>query len=188
LKAINTALKQHDFVAAAFEFDRLNEPWMLRYRQKHQVDGLQQYTTPPYLPHAGGGSLAIKRHLFDRVSGFDPSYRNLQDTDFCWKVQRLGVPLTFVPEAVVHVRFRTSLDGLFNQAMAYGEYNVKLYSKYHRLDMPELDWRHGMRGWKRTLRRIKCLRYREKRPNYLFGLGWRLGRLKGCLKYRTTAL
>lgn len=188
LAAMGNALQQHDFVAGPFDFERLNEPWMLRYRPNPQGKGLQCYKKPPYLPHAGGGSIAIKRHLFDRVGGFDKTFRNLQDTDFCWKVQHLGVDLVFIPEAVVHVRLRDTVQGLFKQAVAYGEYNVKLYAKYHPIDMPELPWQEGARAWRQTLRGLKRLHTPEMRPQIIKNLGWRLGRLKGCIKYRTTAL
>jgi GT2 family glycosyltransferase len=186
--AMGDALKQHDFIAARFDFEKLNAPWTVKYRPNSQSKGIQQYNNPPYLPHAGGGSLGVKRFLFERVGGFDDAFPALHDTDFCWKVQRLGVPLVFVPEAVLHVRLRDTLDGLFKQAMVYGEYNVKLYAKYHRIDMPKLSWRKGARAWKRIMKGLPRLRHPELRPQVLRGLGWRLGRLKGCIKYRTTAL
>lgn len=186
--AMGEALKRHDFVAARFDFEKLNPPWTVKYRPNPQNKGIQQYNNPPYLPHAGGGSLGVKRHIFERAGGFDDAFPALHDTDFCWKVQRLGVPLVFVPEAVLHVRLRDTLDGLFKQAMAYGEFNVKLYAKYHRLDMPKLSWRPGARSWKRILRGLPRWRHPELRPQVVRGLGWRLGRFKGCIKYRTTAL
>lgn len=186
--AFGEALKEHDFVAGRFDYHKLNNPWTLRYRPNPQENGLQEYNTPPYLPHAGGGCMGVKREVFDRVGGFGEEFYKLQDTDFCWKVQNLGIPLVYVPEAVLHVRLRASLDGLFTQAMYQGEYNVKLYAKYRPLGMPKLPWRPGYYSWKRTIRGLPRLWNPELRPQVLRGLGWRLGRLKGCIKYRTTAL
>ncbi len=188
LAAMGDALEKHDFVAARFDFEKLNPPWTLEYRRNGQKDGLQQYTNPPFLPHAGGGSLGVKRFLFDLVGGFDEDFPALHDTDFCWKAQLAGYKLHFVPDAVMHIRLRDTLGGVFKQASYYGEYNVKLYTRYRSQGMPELSWRPGARQWKRLLRRLPRLRFASERPQIIRSLGWRFGRLKGCIKYRTTAL
>ncbi len=188
LAAMGNALEKYDFVAARFDFEKLNPPWTLKYRPNPQKDGIQKYSYPPFLPHAGGGSLGVKRFLFDLVGGFDEGFPALHDTDFCWKAQLAGYKLHFVPEAVMHIRLRDTLGGLFKQASYYGEYNVKLYSKYRNLGMPELSWRPGLRQWKRLMRRLPRLRHAAERPQILRSLGWRYGRVKGCLKYRTSAL
>jgi GT2 family glycosyltransferase len=188
LAAMARALEKHDLVAARFDFEKLNPSWTLRYRKNQQTTGLQQYTNPPYLPHAGGGSLGVKRWVFDKVGGFDEAFPALHDTDFCWKAQLAGVSLNFVPDAVMHIRLRDTMSGIFRQGSYYGEYNVKLYTRYRKLGMPKLSWLPGARQWKKILRQLPRLRHAEERPLILRQLGWRYGRLKGCLKYHTTAL
>ena len=64
----------------------------------------------------GRSAIAVRRTLFDAVGGMDEELYAFEDVDFCWKVQQdLGVPLTYVPEAVVYYRYRTSLRGVFRQ-------------------------------------------------------------------------
>lgn len=120
LEALHRALAEHPFVAGRFEAERLNSPRALRSRRLDQQTGLQWTSPAVGLPHAGGGNLGIRRSVFLEVGGFDPSVRYLQDTDLCWRVQRAGYPLVFVPDLVVHVRLRSTLRGMYRQGRNYG--------------------------------------------------------------------
>ena len=145
--AMGEALSQYDFVACRLDDEKLNEPWTLKYRRSGQRDGLQKDEYLCYLPHAAGASLGVKRSAYDAVGGFDESILILEDTDFCWKIQLKGVELQFVPEAVVHYRFRHTLDGIYRQARGYGEGHVLLYKKYKSLGSPKLFWKESIKTW-----------------------------------------
>ncbi len=187
LAAMAAALAVHDFVAAACDMEKLNEPWVRATRANTQKTGLQQYHYPPFLPHAGGSTLGVKRALFEAIGGFDQSLQ-LLDTDLCWRLQLAGVHLHFVPEAVVHVRLRTSLRAIFRQALAWGEGNVALYRKYRPLGMPPLGRWAWIPGWWALIRGIALWRTRGGRARWVWQCGWRLGRLRGSLRYRVWAL
>jgi glycosyltransferase involved in cell wall biosynthesis len=120
LAALHRALGEHPFVAGRFDLGRLNSPRAVRSRRLDQQTGLQMSSAAVGLPHAGGGNLGIHRSAFRSVGGFDPSVRYLQDTDLCWRVQRAGYPLVFVPELVVSVRLRSTLRGMYRQGRNYG--------------------------------------------------------------------
>ena len=154
LAAMGEALSRYDFVACRFDIEKLNAPWAYNSRRNPQQDGLQQYQYPPYLPHAGGGSLGVKRSLHEAIGGFDESLPILHDTDYCWRLQLAGTELYFVPDAVLHVRFRDTLGGMYRQARGYAEYNVLLYKRYRPLGMPKLSWQTGVQGWLHLLRRL----------------------------------
>lgn len=188
LAAIAQALERYDFVASRHDFTRLNPPAVLASRHNRQSEGLQPYTAPPYLPHAGGCGLGIKAWLHRAVGGFDESFRSLQDTDYCWRVQLAGHELHFVPEAVVHVRFRSNPSAIYRQALRFGEANVHLYKVYRSRGMPSLSWKHGVSGWLRLVRTLPALRDPQHRGHWIWDLGWRVGRLLGSLRYRTLAL
>jgi glycosyltransferase involved in cell wall biosynthesis len=187
LAAMAAALAVHDFVAAACDMEKLNEPWVRATRANTQKTGLQQYHYPPFLPHAGTSTLGVKRPCFEAVGGFDQSLY-LPDTDLCWRLQLAGVQLHFVPEAVVHVRLRTSLRAIFRQALAWGEGNVALYRKYRPLGMPPLGRWAWIPGWWALIRGLTLWRTRGGRARWLWQFGWRLGRLRGSLRYRVWAL
>jgi len=114
------ALREHAFVAGRFDGERLNSRRVLRSRALPQVDGLQESTLMPGLRAAGAGNLGIRADLFRRVGGFDPGCLYLEDTDLCWRVQLAGVPLTWVPEALLHVRLRGSVWSSARQGFHYG--------------------------------------------------------------------
>jgi glycosyltransferase involved in cell wall biosynthesis len=186
--AMGAALAQHDFVACRIDDEKLNPPLTRRMRGNNQRDGLQPYRYPPYLPHAGGGTLGVKRVHFDAVGGFDEALPYLHDTDFCWKLQRMGVELHFVPNAVLHIRYRETLGSLYRQARNYGEYNVILYTRYRRLGMPALSWKQGVYGWMDVAQRLFHVRDRVSFGSWLWFFGWRLGRVRGSIKHRVVAL
>ncbi len=186
LEAMGEALLGHDFVASRLEFRELAA---LTSDVRHaQEDGLNVYRYPPFLPHAGNGSLGVRRSVHDAVGGFDESMFGLFDTDYCFRVQLMGIPLYYVAETVVHVRSRKTLFGLFKQAQLNGAWNVVLYKRYRSLGMPRLSLRQGIAGWVSLLRGLPDLHDRKFRSEWLWNLGWRTGRLQGSLKHRVLAL
>jgi GT2 family glycosyltransferase len=128
--AMFSALDAHAFVAGRFEAHKLNSAAAIRSRPLQQADGLQDSGIGPRLPHAGAGNMGIHRSVFEEIGGFDAELGCLEDTDFCWRVQLSGVPLVFWPEAVVHVRLRSTLRRMWGQGRAYGAATAELEHRY----------------------------------------------------------
>lgn len=120
LAALAGALERHGFVAGRFEGRLLNGRRALRSRALDQQDGLQRHPLAAGLLHAGAGNMGVRSDLFRSVGGFDPDVPVLEDTDLSWRLQQAGVPLVYVPEAVVHVRLRDTLPAMWSQGVAYG--------------------------------------------------------------------
>lgn len=186
--AMGEALAQYDFVACKREYHKLNEPWALKYRPLSQQTGLQDYQYPPYLPHASSSTLGVKRAIHIAIGGFDETMPQLEDTDYCWRIQLAGTQLHFVPDAVVHYRFRNTLAGLYKQSLLWGEYNVLLYKKYQSQGLPKLSWYSGIISWLRIFKRSPQLLFAEKRARWVWTFAWQIGRLQGSLKYHVWAL
>ena len=186
--AIGNALEQHDFVASRHDFTELNPPSVLATRKNAQDKGLQPYNYPPFLPHAGGCGLGIKREIHNQVGGFNNELVRLQDTDYCWRVQLAGYDLVFIPEATVHVRFQSEAKHIYRQARENGEANVLLYKLYRPKGMPPLDWKEGILAWSRLLQTLPHLASAEKRDRWLWQFGWRYGRLRASFKWNIFAL
>lgn len=132
------ALARHPFVAGRLDSERLNSARTRRSRPVDQDTGLQ-WSSEVGLPHAGAGNLGIHRSAFRQVGGFDPAVRYLQDTDLCWRVQRAGYPLVFVPELVVHVRLRSTLRDMYRQGRNYGASQAALERRYVSATRPGPD-------------------------------------------------
>jgi glycosyltransferase involved in cell wall biosynthesis len=188
LAAIGQALSEHDFVASRFDIDKLNAPWVQKSHANPQRDGLGRYGYPPYLPHAASSGLGVKRSLHEAIGGFDESMHLLEDTDYCWRIQLAGTKLHFVPDAVVHYRYRDTLCGIYRQARGYAEYNVLLYKKYRPLGMPQISRKTGVQAWVRLMRRVARIRSKERLAMWVWHFAWCIGRLQGSVKYRVFAL
>lgn len=188
LTAMGRALEVHEFVACRYDNEKLNPPWVQRTHLNPQKDGLTGYDYPPFLLHAGGGGLGVRREVHEAVDGFDETLPALEDTDYCWRVQLMGYSFHFVPDAVVHIRHRHDLGSIYRQGVSYGKHNVLIYKRYQPLGMPRLGWLPGLLRWaKLILKTPLMLLTREGRARWMWQLGWRVGRIKGCLEYRVMA-
>jgi GT2 family glycosyltransferase len=188
LEAMGRALASHDFVACRYDNEALNPAWVQRTHLNPQKDGVTRYDYPPFLPHAGGGGLGVRRSVHEEVGGFDESMPALEDTDYCWRIQLAGHELAFAPDAVVRIRHRHDPGSIFRQGVSYGRHNVLIYRKYRPLGMPRLGWLPGLLRWAKLLFKTPAmLLTREGRARWLWQLGWRLGRLQGCWRYRVLA-
>jgi glycosyltransferase involved in cell wall biosynthesis len=197
LSTMVRALGEHSFVAGRFEGTRLNRPAVRRSRPLPQTEGLQYSPFGLHLPHAGSSSLGVRSDVFFGVHGFDPLLRCLEDTDLCWRIQLSGVPLVFVPDALLHVRLRSSLPEMWRQGHDYGAAAALLarrYASVRRLELagepPETEpdpadgapGRGGVRGRLGALsRRHLSLRGSGIRNagGLLWSAGWHLGWREG---------
>ena len=185
--AMGSALSRYDFVAGRMDTEKLNRLWVQKSHSNPQKDGLKKYNYPPYLSHAGGGTLGVKKKLHQAIGGFDEAFPYLHDTDFCWRLQLSGTQLHFVPQAVSHIRYRDTLKGIFRQAIGYAEYNVLLYKKFRQHGMPRLHYQTVLSAWLIFFKKLPSIRSKANLASWIWQLGWRYGRLKGCLKHRVIA-
>jgi len=187
MDTMSNALSENDFVACRMDIKKLNDPWVQKSRGAPQSFGLPVYRYPLFLPHAAGCTLGVKRTIFDAVGGLDESFVSLDDTDFCWKVQLHGTKLHFVNDAVLHYRYRTNLKDIFKQALEYSEENIKLYKKYRSFGISKLSTGEMVDAWINFFKKLRSARSKGHFANVLWVLGWRVGRIVGCFKYKVFA-
>lgn len=125
VEAMAEAASTHDVVAGRLTTQRLNPAWTRVARGV--AEGIQPSS---FLPFSGGGNLAMRRDIFLAVNGFDRNQVLLEDVDFSWRLQLAGFCLTFEPKALIHVRLRRSLNGIYRQGFEYGEGLAQLESRY----------------------------------------------------------
>lgn len=190
LAAMTQALTEHRFVACRLESTKLNERWVLESRGTWQNARLPRLPYPPYLPHAGGGTIGIRRALFESVGGVDESLVALYDTFLCVRIQLAGETLHFVPDAIVHVRFRTRLRSIFRQGQFYGWYTTMMYKKLLALGVPKIPrpLRQGVREWRGLLDEIRTIDRKGTRARAAWKFGYRVGRLMGSVRHGVLAL
>ncbi|HMQ32503.1 MAG TPA: glycosyltransferase [Chloroflexaceae bacterium] len=154
LRAMAAALREHPFSAPRIDATSLNSAWAARLGEHPQYHGLMRYYNEPFLHHASGCGLGMRRSLFLRLGGFDESLLRLQDTELCFRAQLAGVPMHFVPEARVAMRNRQSFRGMLRQARDWGKAEVSLVSRYRRMGGP---WRLLYLWLRYTARWLKLL-------------------------------
>lgn len=190
LAAMVEALRRHELVAGRLEHDLLNEPWAIEVRGRPQTEHLLEYE-PGWPPFAFGCTLGVRMQLHQRLGGFDERFeKGAEDTDYCWRAQRAGANLVFVPEAVTHYRCRHNLGGVFRQARDYGESEVHVYAKHRTLGLPPArrPLRRGVRRWLATGRAFARARSRRELALALWMLGLGIGHALGSLEDRTPLL
>lgn len=187
--AIGEALLRHDFVASSFEAIKLNPDPKQNYVGNPQLGGLQLLWYPPYLPHAGGSGMGVKRALHEQVGGFDESFRAVEDTDYCIRIQLTGVRLHLVTGAIVHVRRRASLASAFRQARICSDDNTRLYSLHRPPGLRGIrPWWLCLQDWLDLLRSLSRIGDARERATWVYQLGWQFGLLQGSVKYRVAPI
>src|SRR5579862_7775498 len=155
-----------------------------------QQEGLLSYYQP-YLPYSGAGTLAVLRSIHEEVGGFDETFTSGgEDPDYCWRVQLAGHQLHFVPDAVLHYRYRTTWRAMWHQARSYGRFHVHLFTKYRNLGLPVVvhQLRAGAILWARLASRLIKVRRREDLAKWLWKAGWTVGLVEGSLERRVVFL
>lgn len=62
-----------------------------------------QYDKIEEIFSARGAAITVRKELFERIGGFDPSYfLTYEDIDLCWRIRLSGYKIFFVPKSVVY--------------------------------------------------------------------------------------
>ena len=118
------------------------------------------------------------------LGGFAGNMDYAEDIDFCWRAQLAGVPIFFVPEAVVRYRYRPSLRSMFRQHRNFGRASVLLYRTYRNQGMPGRATGAGLREWYGIGKGLLVVRSRADAARWARRLGRSVGRLQGSARYR----
>lgn len=131
LAELHAALQSAQFVAARIEYRRLNA----QFPNYIQADEGMMFTIKPLIqyPMVGAGHMAVLKSAFMEVGGFDESLPTAEDCDLSWRLQLAGHALVGAPNAVVHIRLRETLWGVFKQAYGYGNTRRQLDHKYEKV-------------------------------------------------------
>ncbi|MBD2164458.1 hypothetical protein H6G04_08570 [Calothrix membranacea FACHB-236] len=110
----------------------------------------------------------------------------LEDIDYCWRIQQTGAKLVYVPEALVHFRYRDTIAGLYNRWWTLSVHDILLHKKHRRMGMPQLiKWQPILKEF--VLLPLKFLvkvRNKETLGKWLIDFARLTGQLRGCIKYK----
>ncbi len=180
--AIGEALCHHEFVTGPLELDRLNLPWVVESRGRSFAD--RRPVFEGIFPYASSCNLGLRRALFERAGGFDPTWRVGEDLDLSLRLWLSGVDLHFEPGATVHYRYRPTLRSTFRQARSYGRVRPVLAERLRRAGRPAPRRGAGLRNWMWLVRHLPLLAGRPGRAKWLWVAGQRVGNLEGSWRTR----
>ena len=180
--AMIDALSKHDFVAGCSDYSKLNEPWIVKCCGVREANGIKEYI---YFPYAAGNNLGIKRACHNRVGGFDETMLLLQDIDYCWRIQKIGIKLEPASNAVIFFRFRNTVKGMYRRCWSLACYDILLHQKHQQMGMPKLiKWRDLSKDAAiLPLKFLVKVRDKESFVRWLLDLAWLGGHFQGCFKY-----
>jgi glycosyltransferase involved in cell wall biosynthesis len=186
LAAMTAALDLHPVVGARLDDEALNPAFTRVRHQPMQQTGLT--VLDGYRPVIVGAALGIRRDVFEAIGGFDPASTPLIDVDLSWRLQRAGVPLAFVPDAVLRYRYRTGWLATYRQKRSYGQGEIFLHRRFRSAGAPHRGWRTVGRSWWNVVR--SAVRVRDRRSALLLAdhLGGAVGRTRGWCDRREADL
>lgn len=186
LAAMGEALKEHDFVAGALEYGRLNEPWLVGDSDLIDTQ-FHNYWVMPDLPYASGCKVGMRRSLYESIGEFDEACKTSWDVDYCWRVQLAGYQLHFVSNAIVHYRLTHNLKDRFRKGRIWAQTGAILLKKYREPKGVLRKLKYFVLAFLDSL--LQLLKFpvecysRKARAEWVWEMGWYIGVWEGALQY-----
>ncbi len=91
-----------------------------------------QHLMPNYPKAFGSYNVAIRRHTFELVGGFDQTYRRAsgEDNELSYRILQKGYRIFFAKEALVDHYFPTGVMHYLKEQYRHGYWRVKMYKRY----------------------------------------------------------
>ncbi len=184
--AMGQALREYALVTGPQEFERLNPPWLWGlYGTKHATE-LQ--TFDGIFPFGPSANLGVQRRAFEAIAGFDVSMHVGEDIDVCLRLWLEGIQLVFLPDAVVHYRYRQDLRSLWKQAVRYGASAPAIAKSLADAGRERPSRWAGAKRWIWLVRHLPSLRTPAGRARWIVVAGTSLGRILGSVRHRQVML
>jgi glycosyltransferase involved in cell wall biosynthesis len=185
--AMGGALRTHALVTGALELDRLNPAWLAGSRGRGDERGLP--TFHGIFPTVHGNNMGMQRTTWEDLGRFDEVVIiGADDVELSMRAWKAGVPVHFVPDAVVHYRYRPEPRALWRQGRNYGR-SRPLVVRRLRAEGLECPSRvAGWRSWAWLVAHAPDLGTAEGRAAWTWVAANRLGQLEGSIRYRSLFL
>ncbi len=186
--AMAAAATRYPAVGGEVDESSLNQPEVRGWRPARMTgEGLPR----PFdlYPAPIGCNCGARRDVFEALGGFVDDWGfGGEEIDFFWRAQLKGYEVGYVPDAVVQYRFRTTIRGVWKQAVGYGRGNARLAATHRDLGIPRIA--PGLPrylGWLGKLA-VRATASRQARGQLAYHLGHLVGQLQGSVQYRRLRL
>lgn len=188
VEAMISALREgHPAVGGRIDDDALNERGDDRRITRHPP-GVP--VTAGFLPRAITANLAVTKHAWASVGGFNEEYDyGSTDTEFCWRLQLAGFPLSYDERAVVAYRHRGTLLEVARKHYRTGLARARLYRDYRSSGMPQPRLAGAFVRWARLVFEMAfALVSVRRRWTWVAQAAGAVGRLVGSARFGVTYL
>ena len=142
-------------------------------------------TARSFLPYAAGCNFGIKASVLSDIGGWNEDYvGGCDDIELCWRAQLKGYKLGFVPDAVVHYRYRADAKGQMRQAFAYARNDARLYRDFRQHGMPRRLFSEAVRNLAGLVLAIPNIRTPYGRFRLLRRAARLFGHIRGSVEQR----
>jgi GT2 family glycosyltransferase len=142
--AMGDALATHHFVTGQVEVDRLNEPRLAATRGRRRLGQAPKFGNYVILSGGNGG---MTRKGWLEFGGFDEQFVGLEDIELSLRIAAAGQEVHFVPEAVLHYRYRAGWRALWRQGLFYGASRVRLSRRCDELSLAPPPVSGALKSW-----------------------------------------
>jgi GT2 family glycosyltransferase len=133
--------------------------------------------------------MGMRRELWERLGRFDEDVIiGSDDVELSMRAWRAGVPVHFVPEAVVHYRYRPEPAALWRQGRNYGRSRPLVVRRLREQGLPAPRRLAGWRSWAWLVAHVADLRSDEGRAAWTWVAANRVGQVEGSIRYRSIFL
>jgi glycosyltransferase involved in cell wall biosynthesis len=187
LEAMAAAAPHTDLVGGRNEWEKLNDPTVIAWRPSGRMTELMR--SHEFLPYAAGGNLGVWTAVAREIGWDERFVFGSSDFVFAWRAQLAGYRLSFAPDALVHLRFRTSIVATARQFFSYGRSGAQVHRAFRDSGIPKHDNGAALRQWRKLVVQLPDLAAsRERRGLWIRTAAYRFGRLEGSLRARALVL
>lgn len=166
--------------------DEINPTEVAGWRPKRAAGGLN--TALGFLPFAPTSNLGILRDDYMRLDGLRENYPKSHDVEFSWRAQLSGMSLHFDDSQRIHYRYRSTLSGVFRQAVRGGRASAQLYSDYREHGLRAHTARQVLLDLRWLITRVPFVFVKWRRGIWIRRFGEACGRAIGSIKFRVLYL
>ncbi len=132
LRKLVPHLEDPDVAGASGSIETWNaeNPWArsIGYELKNRYSRIGKFTG-----RIATMNLLLKKSIIEEVGGWDENLPSQYDTDFGFRMSRLGYKIAYEPNAKCYHFNRQTIRAYWRQQLQYGKNTTKLYFKHRRL-------------------------------------------------------
>ena len=182
--AMGTALRGHRLVTGTLELDRLNPAWLAGSRGRGDERGLP--TFHGIFPTVHGNNMGMQRAAWEEIGRFDEDVIiGSDDVELSMRAWTAGIRVEFVPDAVVHYRYRPEPAALWRQGRNYGRSRPLVVRRLREQGLATPSRVAGWRSWGWLVAHAPAVRTPEGRAAWVWVAANRLGQVEGSIRYRS---